>query len=145
MKHALVLALTCVLGLGLATFAGPVVGINLEPLPGERAGFSFGWEFTDWVAVVNKEVDFSTWTGPFSLLAAWTPNMGTYELRVGPQLNLKLDTAGLKYKGLAFILGVQKAWDMVNFYGQMEIGSTYNLIPRFGFEIEFALPQVQTE
>lgn len=143
MKKALTLALACVIGLGIMASAGPAIGINFEPEFGKKAEFSFGWELMNWTVMANKS-DLSTWTGDFSLLVAWTPNMGSWDLRVGPQLDLGLAKNGLKYIGLGFVLGAQKSWDMVNFYGQMEISSAYKLVPRLGFEIEFTLPSVQT-
>lgn len=126
-----------VFGIGCAAFAGPLVGINLDPVPGAQAGFSLGWAFDECVLVVNK-ANFATWIGNVSVLAAWTPGLSGFALRAGPQLNLFVNRTGLYYNGLAIVIGAQRSWGMVNLYGQLELSSTYTLTPRIGFEIEFA-------
>ena len=140
MKRVL-LALLIVGAVGWAAIAqGPTFGVGLEPTAGAQASFSAGWAFDSWKIIGTKEA-FSTWYGDWSVSALWTPDWGFADGRIGALLGWDWETGGLYFNDLAFVIGVQRFWDIVGIYGQFEVGTSTLLIPRVGVEFVFSLPQ----
>jgi hypothetical protein len=142
MKRLIVgLLLVCVMG--FAAFAGgPLLNFGIAPAAGEYVSLGFGWNFDSWELVAQKDT-FSTWAGDWSIAALWTPDVGFADLRVGPKLTLDWGTNGrLYYSDTSVILGVEKIWNIIGVFGDIEISAVNGLMPRVGVELHFDLPIV---
>jgi hypothetical protein len=154
-----VLAVLLVLGLGVAAFgSGPLINFGIEPAAGASVSLGFGWDFDSW-AIIGAKSGFNTWEGAWSISALWTPDVGFADVRVGPKLELNMyalaagagtgttpgnHPAGLSYKDMAIILGIEHFWGIVGAYGQLEIGATGTFSPVIGLELHFDLPKPST-
>lgn len=136
-----VLAALCVLiVLGVSALCAPIVGIQVEPLVGSEASFSFGYCWDSWQILGTKD-NFTTWIGRWGVSVLWTPELDGVELRTGPSIAVYWDDTGVYYNDLAYIIGIQHFWGMVGIYGQLELNSAYGLVPAVGVQIELKLPE----
>ena len=145
MKKALALVVLMVMGLGLATMAGPLLGLQLVPTVGTPVGFEAGWVF-EYANLVFQKGNLSSIYGDFSLAAIWTPPGNGFRYRGGVAIDLKYgtyasgwSTGPLVYNGLTFIIGVQKTWQPFTVYGDLRISSTGVLVPAVGVDVLFDL------
>ncbi|MEA3298114.1 MAG: hypothetical protein U9Q31_01220, partial [Chloroflexota bacterium] len=129
-----------VVGLGLATMAGPLLGLQLVPTAGTAVGFEAGWAFSDSNIVIQK-TDLSSVYGYFSLAAIWTPTSDGFKYRGGVAMDWYLSATGLDlwYNGLTFIVGAQKTWRPFTAYGDIRMSSTGVLTPVVGINVLFDL------
>jgi hypothetical protein len=146
----LIVSLMLVLCVGVSAFAaGPLLNFGIEPTAGAAGSLGFGYDFDSW-ALIGAKSGFTTWEGPWSISALWTPNVGLVDVRVGPKLSLNMYSAagwidsvyhpaGLSYRDMSLVLGVEKFWGIVGAYGQLEFSATGAFKPVIGVELHFDL------
>jgi len=123
----------------ISAFAGPLLGIQLEPVVGAKAALVGGWDFGD-TAVECSKTDFAYWSGNWSIAALWTPSHQTFSYRVGPKLLWDWKPSGaLEYQGVALVLGVSKTWGAFQLFGELDLEATgvLKVKPLLGVNILF--------
>jgi hypothetical protein len=140
MKRTLILTLVMVMGLGLATMAGPLAGIHIVPTLNSTAALVAGWDFGN-TAVECSKTDFAMWSGNWTIAALWTPSHETFSYRIGPKLLWDWKPWGvMQYKGLALVLGAAKTWGAFQLFAEFDLEATgiLRIKPLVGVNIIFA-------
>jgi len=150
MKKALILVLMFVMGLGLMTMAGPLIGIQVAPAINSAAALTVGWDFGSAV-IEGSKTNFNTWYGEWTIAGLWTPADQTFSYRLGPKLiwdwygartkvgSTWYEAGQLVYRDLAIVIGVSTTWGPLQVFGELDIGSTgaLNIKPLLGLNILF--------
>jgi hypothetical protein len=117
--------------IGFAGFAGPIIGLQLQPQEGASVAFCAGWSFGDILLQGSKE-NFGIWSGLYSFETLWTPP----GYRVGIGIDLEWDTDGnIGYQDLTMVAGVSHTWGAFNGYLDLVVSSTGEFSPRIGVNI----------
>ena len=140
MKKAIVLMLFVVMLLSTMAFAGPMIGMQVEPSMNSVASLSIGWDFGAALVEASK-TSFDRWNGNWSIAALWTPESNSFAYRLGPKFEWKWKTDGtLVYKSTSIVIGVSKTWSAFQLFGQLDVGATGTLSvkPVLGFNVVFS-------
>jgi len=142
MKKAIIFAAVLALMASTVAFAGPLVGLSLQPKAGQEANIFFGWQSqNDWAAFVSKS-NLDTWEGNWELGVIWTPELWgeTTNLRAGGDLNFKWN-GPIRYKGLDLRIGAEWwATNQFGIWGELRIASNLALYPVVGLDLNFYMP-----
>ena len=142
MKKALV-TLVALLFIGSAAFAGPLLGMQLAPATGATASFVVGWEFDGYNVEVAK-TNLASWSGRWTLGCIWTPEDDGFDYRAGAKLLVDWYPVGITYRGVSFVAGVSKTWNIFQAYGELNLSSTGVLTPLLGINFIFDLLEEQS-
>ena len=149
MKKVIIFAAVLALMASTAAFAGPLVGLSLQPKAGQEANIFFGWQSqNDWAAFISKS-NLNTWEGNWGFGAIWTPGLwgNTTNLRAGGDLNFYWTKYGkIQYQGLDLRIGAEK-WltNQLGIWGELRIASNLALYPVVGIDLNFYMPSANEE
>lgn len=134
----LIAFLAVVMVVGGTAFAGPILGMTLNPDPSitDNVGFTIGWAFSAMNLEVTK-ADLATWLGDWGVGLIWTPPYDGFGYRAGARIDLEWSYSSLVYQGITFVLGARKELSPFVFYGDLELSSTGSLAPVLGVNFRF--------
>ena len=142
MKRAIILAAVLALVASTVAFAGPLVGLSLQPAAGKTASLFFGWQSqNDWAATIGVTT-LNTWWQDWTIGALWTPSLwgDTVNLRAGGDINLTWHDY-IIYRGIDLRIGAEK-WltNQFGVWGELRIDPNLHLYPVVGLDLNFYMP-----